>query len=56
MYSSARRLKKEGVMTMAWRYTVNYFSTTFWKKPYTAEYIDIREQTSGDPKVAEQKS
>ena len=54
MYSSARRLKKEGTLRIAWRYTVNYFSTTFWKKPYTAEYTDIREpaaEAAADRKV-----
>ncbi|HEY4379343.1 MAG TPA: glycosyltransferase family A protein [Acidobacteriaceae bacterium] len=49
MFSSARRLKKEGMLTMAGRYTVNYFWTTFRKKPFTEEYVDIREK-------AEQKS
>lgn len=43
MFSSARRLKKEGMMTMAGRYALNYFWTTFFKKPYTEQYIDIRE-------------
>jgi glycosyltransferase involved in cell wall biosynthesis len=55
MYSSARRLKKEGTMTMAWRYTVNYFWTTFGKKPYTEEYTDIREQAAAEPAAAERK-
>jgi glycosyltransferase involved in cell wall biosynthesis len=49
MFSSARRLKKEGMLTMAARYTLNYFWTTFRKKPFTEEYVDIREK-------AEQKS
>jgi len=44
MYSSARRLKKEGMLTMAGRYTLNYFWTMFGKKPYTEEYTDIREE------------
>jgi GT2 family glycosyltransferase len=44
MYSSARRLKKEGMLTIAARYTINYLWTTFRKKPFTEEYIDIREQ------------
>jgi glycosyltransferase involved in cell wall biosynthesis len=44
MYSSARRLKKEGMLTMAWRYGINYLWTTFFKRPYTDTYIDIREQ------------
>jgi glycosyltransferase involved in cell wall biosynthesis len=43
MFSSARRLKKEGMLTMAWRYGINYFWTTFFKRPYTETYIDIRE-------------
>ena len=43
MLSSARRLKKEGIFTMAWRYSVNYMWTIFLKRPYTEEHIDIRE-------------
>ena len=46
MYSSARRLKKEGMLTIAARYTINYLWTTFRKKPFTEKYIDIREQTA----------
>jgi len=45
MFSSARRLKKEGMFTIAMRYTINYLWTTFRKRPFTEEYIDIREQT-----------
>ena len=56
MFSSARRLKKEGMLTMAGRYTLNYFWTTFRKKPFTQEYIDIREQSAAAAVVAEQKS
>jgi glycosyltransferase involved in cell wall biosynthesis len=44
MFSSARRLKREGMLRIAARYTVNYLWTTFCKKPFTEEYIDIREQ------------
>ena len=44
MSSSARRLKKEGIFTMAWRYSVNYLWTTFLSRPFTQEYIDVREQ------------
>lgn len=47
MFSSARRLKKEGIVTIAMRYTINYLWTTFRKRPFTEEYIDIREQTEG---------
>jgi len=50
MFSSARRLKQEGMLTIAARYTINYLWTTFRKKPFTEEYIDIREQA-----VAEQE-
>jgi len=47
MFSSARRLKQEGMLTIAWRYTINYFWTTFRKKPFTEEYVDHREQPEG---------
>jgi glycosyltransferase involved in cell wall biosynthesis len=47
MFSSARRLKKEGMLTIGMRYTMNYLWTTFRKKPFTEEYIDIREQHEG---------
>ena len=43
MLSSARRLKKEGILTMAWRYTLNYLWTTFRHSPFTQEHVDIRE-------------
>ena len=45
MFSSARRLKKEGMLTTAARYSVNYFWTTFLKRPYSGTHIDIREPT-----------
>jgi len=44
MFSSARRLKNEGMATIAARYTMNYLWTTFRKKPFTVEYSDIRER------------
>ena len=47
MFSSARRLKKEGMLTMAARYSINYLWTTFFKRPYTNTHIDIREQPEG---------
>ncbi len=43
MFSSARRLKSEGILTMAARYSINYLWTTFLKRPFTNTYIDIRE-------------
>lgn len=35
MFSSARRLKKEGILTMAGRYSLNYIWTTFLKRPFS---------------------
>ena len=49
MSSSARRLKSEGMLTMAARYSINYLWTTFFKRPYTDTYIDIRESITPDP-------
>jgi glycosyltransferase involved in cell wall biosynthesis len=43
MSSSARRLKSEGMVTMAARYSINYLWTTFFKRPFTDKYLDIRE-------------
>jgi glycosyltransferase involved in cell wall biosynthesis len=47
MFSSARRLKSEGMITMAFRYALNYLWTTFFKRPFTNQYADIREQHEG---------
>jgi GT2 family glycosyltransferase len=47
MFSSARRLKNEGMLTMAARYSINYLWTTFFKRPFTHTHIDIREQPEG---------
>jgi glycosyltransferase involved in cell wall biosynthesis len=47
MFSSARRLKNEGMLTMAARYSINYLWTTFLKRPFTHTHIDIREQPEG---------
>ncbi len=44
MFSSARRLKNEGMLTMAARYSINYLWTTFFKRPFTQTHIDIREE------------
>lgn len=43
MLSSARRLKHEGILTMAARYSINYFWTIFFKRPYTKDYVDVRD-------------
>ncbi|MDP2638747.1 MAG: glycosyltransferase family 2 protein [Candidatus Azambacteria bacterium] len=42
MYTSGRRLKKEGVLTMAFRYSINYIWVTIFKRPFTKNYLDIR--------------
>ena len=44
MFSSARRLKHEGMFIIAARYTLNYLWTTFRKRPFTEKYIDIRQE------------
>ena len=46
--TSARRLTSEGLVTMGWRYFVNYLWTTFFKRPYTDEYLDIRESPAAE--------
>jgi glycosyltransferase involved in cell wall biosynthesis len=42
MYSSGRRLAKEGGLTMAFRYPLNYFWVIFFKRPFTKTSTDIR--------------
>jgi cellulose synthase/poly-beta-1,6-N-acetylglucosamine synthase-like glycosyltransferase len=42
IYTSGRRLKKEGVVQMGLKYAVNFFWTTFFRKPFTRKSIDIR--------------
>ena len=54
MFSSARRLKHEGILTMAGRYTINYLWTIFRKTPFTQDYIDIREQPLQKPVATNQ--
>ena len=44
MSSSARRLTREGILTMAARYAINYLWMIFFKRPYTRTYTDIRPQ------------
>jgi hypothetical protein len=51
MSSSARRLKSEGMLTMAARYSINYLWTTFFKRPFTNKYIDIREPLTVEPEA-----
>lgn len=42
MYTSGRRLRVEGVLTMAWKYGINFLWTIVFGKPYTKKYKDIR--------------
>lgn len=42
IYASGRRLEKEGIAKTGWRYTLNYFSTIFFKKPYDTVKKDFR--------------
>ena len=42
IYSSGRRLAKEGVVLTGFRYVINYFSVVFRHKPATDKYTDIR--------------
>jgi len=56
MFSSARRLKHEGMLRIAGRYTMNYFWTTFRKRPFTEDYTDIREPESRGPVVVDWKA
>ncbi len=42
MYASGRRLKHEGMVRIGSRYALNYIWTTFAKKPWSEEYIDVR--------------
>jgi len=43
------------MLTIAARYTITYLLTTFRKKPFTEDYIDIREQATAAPVVVEQE-
>lgn len=42
MYTSGRRLRAEGVFTMALKYAVNFWWTLLFGKPYSKQYKDIR--------------
>jgi glycosyltransferase involved in cell wall biosynthesis len=45
--SSGRRLAKEGMFTMAWRYSLNYWWITFFNRPLTTTSTEVRLQGSG---------
>ncbi len=40
--SSGRRLRSEGIVTMGLRYALNFFWATWFRRPYTKEWEDIR--------------
>ena len=42
IYASGRRLAREGIAKTGWRYALNYFSTTFFKKPYDSVKKDFK--------------
>ncbi len=50
--SSGRRLAKEGGLTTAFRYTMNYFWIIFFGKPFTKTSQDIRLSANGKPVYA----
>jgi glycosyltransferase involved in cell wall biosynthesis len=43
MYTSARRLKKEGFVKMGAKYAGNFVWTIIFKKPLTKKYLDVKE-------------
>lgn len=51
IYSSGRRLAKEGALTIGLRYALNYFWITFFERPFSTSYVDIRpeEAQNGGP-------
>jgi len=42
MYTSGRRLREEGIFTMAMKYGINFFWVIIFSEPYTKKYKDIR--------------
>ncbi len=42
MYTSGRRIEKEGIVRMSWIYTINHLSVLWTGKPVTMKYTDIR--------------
>jgi glycosyltransferase involved in cell wall biosynthesis len=42
VYSSGRRLMKEGMFKAGWRYALNFLWATWFHRPYTKQSIDIR--------------
>ena len=44
MYTSGRRLAKEGLVYMSFKYSANYFWMTFLGRPFSKTYIDVRSE------------
>ncbi len=44
VYSSGRRIRSEGLLTMAIKYPLNYWSTIVFKHPFTTTYADHRQK------------
>lgn len=42
IYSSGRRLQKEGILVTAFKYSMNYLWIAFTGKPFNKKYIDVR--------------
>lgn len=45
VYSSGRRLKKEGFIITAWRYFINYVWILIFGRPFSKNYNDIRSES-----------
>ncbi len=50
MHTSGRRLAKEGLIFMSLKYSANYFWITFFGKPFSNTYIDVRPNAGAKPK------
>jgi cellulose synthase/poly-beta-1,6-N-acetylglucosamine synthase-like glycosyltransferase len=44
MYTTGRRLKKEGVLSSGFRYSLNYLWILIFKRPFSKKYSDIRDK------------
>lgn len=44
IYASGRRLERDGIAKTGWTYTLNYFSTIFFKKPYETVKKDFKDK------------
>jgi len=42
IYASGRRLRKEGILKAGFKYSINYFWTIIFRKPFNKKYTDVR--------------